>query len=53
MTQKVKAGEGFVVRNDQGLTIGAGAGNLDGATISIAEAVALKKGILFARKKDI
>ncbi|RXH97726.1 hypothetical protein DVH24_010051 [Malus domestica] len=39
-SQPGKAGEGFVVRNDQGLMVGAGVNNLDGATISIAEALA-------------
>ena len=41
----------FVLRNEEGQPVGAGALNLDGATISVAEVVALKEGLLFARRK--
>ncbi|CAN6718715.1 unnamed protein product [Malus baccata var. baccata] len=43
----------FVLRNKEGQPVGAGALNLDGTTISVAEAVALKEWLLFARRKGV
>ncbi|XP_050133058.1 uncharacterized protein LOC126609088 [Malus sylvestris] len=43
----------FVLRKEEGQHVGAGALNLDGATISVAEVVALKEGLLFARHKGV
>ncbi|XP_028948065.2 uncharacterized protein [Malus domestica] len=43
----------FVLRNKEGQHVGAGALNLDGTTILVAEAVALKEGLLFARHKGV
>lgn len=48
-----KTGAGFVVRNELGKPIGVGALNLDGVTISVAEALALKEGLPFACRKDV
>ncbi|KAM1386262.1 hypothetical protein ACFX15_031960 [Malus domestica] len=38
------AGSGFGVRNEDGIVLGAGAFNLDGATINEVEEKALKEG---------
>lgn len=43
-----KAGAGFVVRNENGHTLGVGAFNLDGATISATEARAWKDGLAYS-----
>lgn len=47
------AATGFVLRNDQGNVLGGGSFNVDGATISEAEAMALKEGLSFALKKGV
>ncbi|XP_068331554.1 uncharacterized protein [Pyrus communis] len=43
----------FVLRNEEGQHVGTGALNLDGATILVAEAIALKEGLLLARHKGV
>lgn len=43
----------FVLKNEEGQSVGAGTINLDGVTISIAEANALNEGLLFVRRKGI
>ncbi|XP_068336621.1 uncharacterized protein [Pyrus communis] len=46
-----KAGASFVVRNEDGLVIGVGAFNLNGAIINEAEARALKEGLAYIKRK--
>ncbi|RXH95178.1 hypothetical protein DVH24_024862 [Malus domestica] len=48
---KEKFDVGFVIRNEHGNMIGAGAFNLDGATINEVEAKALKEGLKYAKRK--
>lgn len=46
-----KSAVGLVIRNEHGNMIGAGAFNLDGATINEAEAKAFKEGLKYAKRK--
>ncbi|RXI04567.1 hypothetical protein DVH24_038841 [Malus domestica] len=43
----------FVLRNEEGQPVGAGALNLDGGTILVAKVVALKERLLFAKLKCV
>lgn len=40
-------------QNHEGIPIGAGAMSLDETTITVAEATALKEGLLLARRKGV